>query len=334
MALLFFTGFEYGKAQGPEWAADYNAGVITSPKRNGSYAMDVGGGTAYTAGMGNKQTLIAGGAFYSSTGPPGANYYILTFQDGNASSVQLYLRANNDWSVSVVRGDGTVLGTSVAGVLPGTGIWYYVEFKAKIDNATGTYEVRINGVSKLSGSGADTQNSANAYATQIGFGSSSGLRCDDVYVCDDSGAANNDFLGDCKVEGLLPSGAGTYAEWTPSAGSNYQNVDDVGPHDGDSTYNSSSTANQRDLFAMGNLATSSGTVKGVKFVAVVRKDDAGSRSVALMSKSGTTETLETTQSCNDSYTIITALRETDPNTSAAWTISNVNALEAGIKLIS
>lgn len=51
---------------------------------------------------------------------------------------------------------------------------------------------------------------------------------------------------------VLPTGAGEDAEWTPSTGSNYQNVDE-NPNDGDTTYNKALSADLRDTFVMGDV---------------------------------------------------------------------------------
>lgn len=56
----------------------------------------------------------------------------------------------------------------------------------------------------------------------------------------------------------VPTGAGATTQWTPSAGSNWQNVDDaVGAPDADSTYNESSTAGHMDLFTKAALTNPS-----------------------------------------------------------------------------
>ena len=45
------------------------------------------------------------------------------------------------------------------------------------------------------------------------------LDIDDLYICDGTGSApHNTFLGDCRVDTLLPTADGTAQQWTPSTG--------------------------------------------------------------------------------------------------------------------
>jgi len=152
-------------------------------------------------------------------------------------------------------------------------------------------------------------------------------------VLDGSGAVNNDFLGDTKSETLRPTGAGTATGWTPSTGSNWQNVDDTAPND-DADYNSTSTAGATDTFALGDLATTPAAIYGVQACVEIRKDDAGSRSAALVLRSGGTAYVGATQSVLDAYTVLREIWEADPATGLPWTAAAVNNLEVGYRLIS
>ena len=92
--------------------------------------------------------------------------------------------------------------------------------------------------------GQDTRGvTANATADglQLGMGSipngTPTWDVDDLYVLDGTAStpANNDFLGDVRVEGLDPNAAGSNAAWTPSAGANYACVNETPPTD-DTSY--------------------------------------------------------------------------------------------------
>ena len=328
MALLFFDGFDYSNLSSNRWNISAPS-HSTAQIRTGTHSAD-GNIINVERDVGsNIATLILGFASYKS-----ASGILCSFRDGGTA--QLTISVLSDRSIEVRRGSsgGTLLGTSAASIYP-LNAWAYVEVKAKIDPSTGTVEIRLGGSATpvLNLTGQNTRNTANSYTNRMALISS---YFDDVYLSDTTGSApNNDFLGDVKVEVLYPSGAGTYAEWTPSTGSNYQNVDEAGTPNNDTDYNSSATPNQRDLFAMGNLATTSGTVFGVQTHMVARKDDAGTRQVALMTKSGATETVGSTETLTTSYVNYDGtVMETDPNTAAAWTITNVNAIEAGYKEIA
>jgi hypothetical protein len=156
---------------------------------------------------------------------------------------------------------------------------------------------------------------------------------DDFYICDTSGSFNNDFLGDARIKAVFPDGAGNYTEWTPSAGSNYQAVDE-NPPDDDTTYVSSSTPNQRDTYTFGASGLPSSTVKAVVVNMQARKDDGGTREIAGMARSSSTDGVAATQTLASSYANYQGIFETDPNTSAAWGLSAVDGAEFGHKLIT
>ena len=258
-----------------------------------------------------------------------ATQTILTLYDG--ATAQCYLALDGLGRLQVYRtGTPTLLGSSANNTLY-QNVWYYIELKTTISDAAGVAIVRVNGTEVLNLSAVDTKNTANATADTVRFGAGGGvaLDLDDIYI-------NNDgaFYGDMKVECLRPDGAGTTTQWTPSAGSNYQNVDDVGDHDVDATYNYTSSAGNIDLYTLSNLSVATGTIKGVQVCTTARKDDANARNIRRVLRSGGTNYEGTDIPLASTYVQYTEILETDPATAAAWTIANVNALEAGVKMQS
>src|SRR5690606_31110163 len=163
--------------------------------------------------------------------------------------------------------------------------WYYLEVKFTVHDSTGSFDIRVNGVSVTSGTGVDTKNTSNAYVNQIRIEGPNATDFDDFYVCDLSGSVANDFIGPLRIETLMPTGDGAAAAWTPSTGSDhYALVDEIGPN-GDTDYNVTNSAGNRDLFTKPAIA-STGQVVGVAVSAYVRKDDAASPTVKLSARSG------------------------------------------------
>lgn len=329
MARIFQDGFEHGNCiiSAPGWEAQYGFG----PARTGQRGLDVGGGAGYVALGGNYATLIVGCAFYRS-GLFG-NDAMITLLDG--SSTQLVLLQRTDGGAELRRGgtSGTILGTIAAGTFQPSA-WYYLEIKTTIHSSTGSYEIRINGASTLSGTSQNTQNSGNAYVTRIGFGAG-GFKIDDLYINDTSGSLNNDFSGDIRIYALVPNTDGTYTDLTATgAAQRWQCVDDGVSANDDSDYVSSSTAGHKGTFGLTDLPVS-GTVSGVRVYGRMRKDEGGTREARLILKSGGAIQNEATQAQSLSYVNQQgAIRETDPNTGAAWTVSAVNALEAGVEIVT
>lgn len=280
-------------------------------------------------------TWIVGVAF-RFTALPSSTVGFIALLDGAIIHCGVGLQTSTGLLVAYRGTTATVLGASAVPLSPNT--WYYVEAKFTISDTVGVAVVRVNGATVINLASQDTRNAGNASANvvQIGPQSTPGASYDfdDVYIFDATGAVNNDVAGDCRVEQLLPSGAGATTAWTPSAGANYAAVDEVPPN-GDTDYVSSATAGQTDTYAFGDLSVaSSGTVKAVQATVQARKDDAGSRSLAVVARPGSTDRVGATQAVADTYAAYPQLWDTNPDTAAAWTVAAVNSSQFGTRLIS
>lgn len=229
-------------------------------------------------------------------------------------------------TISLLDNTGATVYTSPAIFSPST--WY--QFELKITVSGGVWELRANGAVLSSGSGA-TFGATNIGSVQLGTGTTMAL--DDFYVCDTSGAVNNDFLGDARISTFFPTGDGALAQFTPSTGSNhFANVDDVPPND-DTDYNSDSTVGHIDTFTHGSLPAST-TVKAVQHSLYARKDDVALRQIAPVIRRGGTNNVGTTVTLSTTYANYRELRELDPITAAAWVDTNFNSDEFGVKVIA
>jgi hypothetical protein len=106
--------------------------------------------------------------------------------------------------------------------------------------------------------------------------------------------------------------------------------------DGDATYIYSSTVGQEDLYSFSTLASQSyfpQSIVGVVPFAILKKSDAGARTVSVRCKSGATDVAAITDAAvPNSYAHRSGFLGTDPATSAAWTTTGVNAATVGVKL--
>lgn len=182
----------------------------------------------------------------------------------------------NTFVISVKRGS-TTLATSAEFLL---GQWHYFELKATIRTSTnGSYELRHNGVNILSASGVNTANTGVDGASVVSFNWGGAVtRFDDIYICDDTGAAFNDFLGPKAIVGSLPTTAGASTQWTPSTGTNVSCVDD--PASTPLTdYVASNIDGDLDLYNFADLSTvaADGTVEAVMIALSAEMLNAGSR---------------------------------------------------------
>lgn len=318
-----------------KWTTTLGTGALgTSSGRFGN-GLRMSGTTSYVQRvLDNQATWVVGVAIRVGVIPT-SPISVITLIDGATVHAGIAVADTTGLLQAFRASTGTVLGTSSVGLVLNT--WAYVETKITINDTTGSVVVRLNGATVLNLTGIDTRNAGNASANTIRIGIAGGTMAtdfDDIYLFDATGSVNNDFAGDCRVEQLLPSGAGATTAWTPSAGANYACVDEVPPN-ADTDYVSSATAGQTDTYAFGDLSVaSSGVVKAVQATVQARKDDAGSRSLALIARPGGTDRVGATQAVADTYATYPQVWDTNPDTAAAWTVAEVNASVFGARLMS
>ena len=243
--------------------------------------------------------------------------------------------------LKVTRGTTIFLGTAYN--VASLGRWSYIELKVLISDTVGTIDVVVNGVNKLSLTSQDTRNGGSGDDIDTiemvgidgnGVGDTQITLFDDFYILDTTGSSpTNTFLGPTKIEEILPDGAGADTDWTPSTGSNFQNVDET-PRDDDTTYNESTTTTHLDLFTAGNLAKIDGTVYAVQLDVLGRVTDAGAFTLVPTVKSATVEGADggTSISNTTEYINVPGMFEDDPDAAAAWTPTTVNAMQIGYEV--
>ncbi|HET7713846.1 MAG TPA: hypothetical protein VFK94_06425 [Patescibacteria group bacterium] len=336
MALLFCDSFDHYDTSRIllKWTSMPGACTIGAVGRNGTSGLNAPGSQRYVTWnfLAAKQTVVSGFAWRANSGTA-----VIIWACRDAGTTQVDLRYNSAQKLEITR-NGTVLATGATTIT--TGVFNYIEVKVKVASGTsGTYEVRINGVVELISAGANTQFTANATCDSFllgnnassGFGTSHDF--DDVYLCDTLGTYNTDFLGDIRVQALLPNAAGNYSQWTPTAGANYTNVDENPPND-DTDYVASSTVGQIDTYGFSDLTPTSGFIRAVQFIMDARKDDAGTRQIAAVVRQSGADYVGVTKSINASYAFYVDIMDSNPATSTTWTLAEVNADEFGIKVIA
>jgi len=287
-------------------------------------------------------TCIVGMAIYvtpSLVSAGSVRGQLLTINDGATTQVSVYI--NTTGVLEVYRGTsgGTLLGASTFAIAAAT--FYYIEFKVVIHPSAGSFELRVDGSSKLSGSGINTRSSSANQWGQIkiaGAGASGGgspqVRFDDFYACDGAGTTNNDFLGDVRIVRLLPdTGNGTNTGLTPSTGADHGALVREATPNGDTNYNSSASASAKDTYNFPALGVT-GTIFGVQVCLSVKKDDAGAKTAAPVYRVSGTDYDGGTQSLGTTYTYLREITEISPATSVAWTVSEIDASEFGMKVVA
>ena len=256
---------------------------------------------------------------------------VMDLREGGTTHGRLAYNGNGTFTVSR---NGTTFGATPT--TPNLGIagntWYYLEFDYLCDDSTGAYELKVNGVTVASGTG-DSRNGGTGVLNTLVIVTPTGgvavLDWDDMYMA----SGSTSFQGDCRVITAVPNSDGASAQWTPSTGTAHYAVVDEIPQNGDTDYVSSATVGHRDTYGMPALGVT-GTVVGVMVQAMARKDDAGTRTLALPVRSGGTDYVDAGQPLVSTYTPIKRLLLTDPDTGSAWTVGGVNAAEVGVEVVA
>ncbi len=89
-----------------------------------------------------------------------------------------------------------------------------------------------------------------------------------------------------------------------------------------------------DLYDLQDLTSTPSSILGVSIRGFGGKSDAGARTGCIRLKSGATFLDQTTFTLATTMGNMVTYQDVDPNTSAAWTASGVNALQAGPKVVS
>lgn len=211
--------------------------------------------------------------------------------------------------------------------------WYYFEMQVVAHNTTGSYEVRIDGDVWMSGSGVDTQNGSNPYHTLFRLEGGTGLSIsfDDLY-CLDSTTGLTGFQGLHKVVAINPSSDDTVT-WDRSTGSVNADVVDDGLEMDDTDYVYTSATPEQDLYGYENLSGDVTIVRGVQVMAEA-DIDSGSLNLAQVVKSGTTTSVGANTLITPGDQTVVRVIEEDPDASADWTPTTLNAALFGIKAIA
>jgi len=331
------------------WTAQYlfNSATTTisaSNGRNGTSSLRTGptnsnqGAAGVGKTLGSQATWIVGFAFRTPTLNTNPTIPFASLDDGFGTH-QIELSFTSGGFLRATR-NGTLLGTATSVPLVAN-TYAYVELLGTIDATAGVVTIRVNGAQVLALTGQNTKNTANASADTIVLGMSAGVGpggdnwdYDDLYVLDGTGAANNTFLGDTRVQALRSTGAGHSTQFALGAGtSNWEAVSEA-TEDGDTTYVDSATAGQIDAYTFGALTPVSGTIPFLQTMLVARKDDAGIRTVADVISDGITDHVGASNNVGTSYQQWLTIHETDPVTSAAFTLANVNARQYGVEEVA
>lgn len=337
MAIIWIEGFDlYNSTNlptGRRWPTLLNSTLVTGRFAGQAFSGSFGAGSGfnYLMALGTTYANLAiGAAIQLSAGPISAKTPFFRFMNG--TNVECTLSANPDGSITWDGLSGAT--ASSIGSIALVGVWNYFEVELVRSATVGTVKVYCNGSMIISATNVNTGTADYDTVAPVNalIGTTTLFLFDDMYTVD---AATR--LGECRIDTLHPTADTATKDWTPNSGSNnFSRVADSATTgcDGDTTYNSTLTVGNKDLFDMTDLPSAPNSVFAVQAILVARKDNAALAEVCVDMKSGATSVQGGTDTLSGSYTWHGDLYTTDPNTSAAWTGAAVNALQLGYERLS
>lgn len=261
----------------------------------------------------------------------GGTSLISRFRDAGGAADQLRLEITSDRALRAMRGS-TELGRSAAFKLLAGGK-YMLEQRVKFDNSAGLVQVRANGELILNLSSVDTQNAAGddcgGFHVCGADGGGDGIYVDDVIFRDWS--VLNDWIGDRYVKGNgLANADGDHTDFTASAGSDFQCVDD---QDGDTTHIESATVGHKTSVTYPGHGITAGSVLAVAITSAARKTDGAVRQYRNFCKHSTSTSNGATKTQGAAFEYLTDLFEDVPGGSN-WTLSQADAAQGGVEVIA
>jgi hypothetical protein len=275
-------------------------------------------------------TLTVGFALRMTGTPNTAATFLGLRSDAGATS-HLELQSDVNGRLAVMRPFTTIITTATGIVIPGT--WHYVEMQARLHDTTGAVTLRVDGATVGTFSG-DTKNAGTKTVFDqvrlvFPFNNVTSYDFDDFYIM--SGAGDS-FLGSVTVETLYPNGDGDSNQWLGSDGNSTDNWDLVNEVGSPVTtdYTSTATVGQQDLYALGPLVHTDGTIVAIDHSAYMLRTDAVTPiNVKLLNRRGAT-TVGPALPLGTSYRSYDYCLTVDPETGLPFTIADVNALQSGV----
>ena len=353
MTLKFIDGFEsYNDAadMAQAYPGSSNHGNITFPtdgRRAGTKCLDWDSGytNAYIYFPVDSNTFavseyaIVGFAFKSKQilGNYDCSFYLDNGNSGDGGGMVFRFKGNgSNLSIEYCR----QFGTGVIDLIPyDLDRWYYLEVKCKIGDGTdGHIVARLDEQELVNWTGDNHHLGATGLQISRFFThvhSYQDFQFDDLYIAGSNGSYNNDFLGDIRVDVINPNGAGNHTDLTPSAGSNYDCVNEAIIDESD--YVEGANAGDIDSYSYPNVPTDLDDT-GIFAVEIVNisQRTAASDNIKI---DGLIRTGSVDYNASDDFSLADTWRkkgfifERDPSDSNIWTKAKINTCEFGMEVV-
>lgn len=266
-----------------------------------------------------------------------ANLQVLTWKNGPTFLGSIIVNSANNLVT-------TIPGSSGSSVFAGISSAQYALFEThiKIANVGGIIECAIDGILVFSFTG-DTQpfTSTTIDNFQWGYTTAGNVayNMDDIAINNTDGLNDNSWCGDGRIFMMNPVADGDVIQLSrggTDTGANWSQVDEI-PPDGDTTYVYSSGSGQYDFYNLSSgssIVGVSDTISRIYVESRTRELSATGESIRLGILSSGSEYWSADIPVTTTYSRYEANTwATNPATGLPWTISDLDNLQAGVKVV-
>lgn len=268
--------------------------------------------------------------FYTPNFNTNSDIRIAMIYDGS-SSTMAYLTVDSTGRIRLYSGSTQLAIT--AGPVVTAGSWWHIEvkFTNTASAGTGAVEVRVEGLTVMTVSGQTFASNSLIYSigqTGNNVGVTQFMYTKDLVCWDTTGSQNNNFLGSCLVNNLVPA-SDVALNWTPSTGTTgYNLLRNIPPND-------AQYIGAPYPFPPGNYECTFTTLPNTSLISSVKavltraraiKSDGGDGQLQVSVKSSSSTSNGNNRPITTSMTYWSDVFEIDPNTSLPWVPSSVNLM--------
>ncbi len=339
MTIIGVEGWEGGVFGAGKYTSSGTFSIQSTVSHTGTYALRVnpttsntgwaryGGLSTFGAGddgsFGGYATMYGSFWFRADTLPSSLKeQFVGVYNENPGRKLICYLSSAG--LISVHDQSDTLVATGTTALVVGT--WYLISIRSG-NGTSATYEVKINGTTELTGT--CNQTALNCCGFTFGKVSDVNSKTIDFYYDDfilsDTAYPNVSAI----VIGMGPTANGSTMQWTSGTGaSDYTQV--AIPGDSGTTYVKCGTGgSQVALFGLADPVTIGSTIYAYSAEISLREDVVSTTSTFLRIRSASTNSDSSPQNFASSYFGVGRILETDPATTAAWTLAGVYAAEVG-----
>jgi hypothetical protein len=333
MARIFIDCFAHGVLLG-HWVITEGTPAIVAAKNgmSGGYCLELLSSESVQLDLGQDYSeLYVAFKYYPNSITGSYEFHVASFYNASGQVLGGLNRYSQTGKFYLHRNETTVLASSGKDIFGSRTYLAEVYFKPKTD-ATGAAKLKVNGKLEIDFTGQTSNYAGGIRYIRLGHMSAPGRYADAYFgdVVADDGV----WPGNTVMALLKPQAAGSSTQWTPSAGANWDCVEEVPASMNE--FVGVNAGDQLDLYTLTDLPAAPDAVKCVQLQAMAAKYGSptpGNLQLALRTANTNYFSGDKTPPAIISKHLF-HIWENNPNTLAAWTKTQLDGLEAGIKSVT